>query len=76
MRDSLCRKAIQTIALLQEKSANILSDEFLKRAIGAMIKDIWNRGKWIITLLNNSESIFLFLGMEADTTASFICPAC
>ncbi len=66
MRDTLCGKTIQTIILLQEKCANIPSDEFAKRTIGARIKDIRYRGKWIITSLDNGENILLSLGMGAD----------
>lgn len=31
-----------------------------------MIKDVWYKGKWIITALNNGENILLSLGMGAD----------
>lgn len=66
MRDVLCGKTIQNLTLLQEKCANIPSDEFQKRITGARIDDIRNRGKWIITTLNNGENILLSLGMGAD----------
>jgi formamidopyrimidine-DNA glycosylase len=66
MRDALCGKTIQNLTLLQEKCANIPSDEFQKRTTGARIDDIRNRGKWIITTLNNGENILLSLGMGAD----------
>lgn len=66
MRDSLNGKTIQSITLLQEKCANIPSGEFQKRVNGAKIKDIRNKGKWIITSLNNGENILLSLGMGAD----------
>lgn len=66
MRDALCGKTIQNLTLLQEKCANISVDEFQKRATGARIDDIRNRGKWIITTLNNGENILLSLGMGAD----------
>lgn len=66
MRDTLRTKTIRTITLLQEKCANILSDEFQKRTAGARIDDIRYRGKWIITKLNNGENILLSLGMGAD----------
>lgn len=66
MRETLCGKTIQTVQLLQEKCANIPSDEFQNRTIGASIKDIRYRWKWIITALSNSENILLSLGMGAD----------
>lgn len=66
MRDTLCGKTIQNLTLLQEKCANIPSDEFQKRTTGARIDHIRNRGKWIITTLNNSENILLSLGMGAE----------
>ncbi len=66
MRDTLRGKTIQTLTLLQEKCANIPSDEFQKRITGAKIDDIRNRGKWIITTLSNGENILLSLGMGAD----------
>lgn len=66
MKDTLRGKTIQSITLLQEKCANIPSDEFQRRVTGARIKDIWNKGKWIITSLHNDENILLSLGMGAD----------
>lgn len=66
MKDTLRGKTIQTLTLLQEKCANIPSDEFQKRITGARIDDIRYRGKWIITTLNNGENILLSLGMGAD----------
>ena len=66
MKDALRGKTIQTLTLLQEKCANIPSDEFQKRTMGARIDDIRNRGKWIITTLSNGENILLSLGMGAD----------
>lgn len=66
MKDTLCGKTIKSIALLQEKCANVPPDEFQKRVIGARIKDIRNKGKWIVTKLHNNENILLSLGMGAD----------
>lgn len=66
MKDTLRGKTIQSITLLQEKCANIPSDEFQGRVTGARIKDIRNKGKWIITSLHNDENILLSLGMGAD----------
>jgi formamidopyrimidine-DNA glycosylase len=66
MKDTLRGKTIQTVTLLQEKCANITSDEFKKRTSGAKIEDTRNIGKWIITTLDNSENILLSLGMGAD----------
>ena len=65
MGDTLSGKTIQSITLLQEKCANIPPDEFQKRVNGAKIIDIRNKGKWIITSLNNGENILLSLGMGA-----------
>jgi len=66
MRDTLRGKTIQAQFLLQEKCANIPSDEFQKRIIGASIDEIRYKGKWIMTKLNNGENILLSLGMGAD----------
>ena len=66
MKDSLCGKTIQSVILLQEKCSNIPTDEFQKRVAGAKIKDVRNKGKWIITSLDNGENILLSLGMGAD----------
>ena len=37
-----------------------------KRVASARIKDVRNKGKWIITSLDNGENILLSLGMGAD----------
>ncbi len=66
MRDTLVGKTIETVLLLQEKCANIPPDEFLRRTRGARITDVWHKGKWIITALDNGENIFLSFGMGAD----------
>ena len=66
MRDTLRGKTIQSVTLLQKKCTNIPPDEFQKRVAGAMVKDVRNKGKWIITELNNGENILLSLGMGAD----------
>lgn len=66
MKDALRGKTIHTITLLQEKCANIPSDEFQDRIKGARIEDIRYKGKWIITTLHNGENILLSLGMGAD----------
>ena len=66
MRETLRGKTIRTITLLQEKCANIPADEFQKRTAGATIADVRNKGKWIVTTLDNGESILLSLGMGAD----------
>lgn len=68
MRHTLCGKTIQAITLLQEKCANIPPGEFQERVIGAQIEDIRNKGKWIVTSLDNGENILLSLGMGADMT--------
>ena len=66
MRDTLRGKTIQTVTLLQEKCANIPADEFQRRIKGAKISDTKNKGKWIVTALDNGENILLSLGMGAD----------
>ena len=66
MKDTLCGKTIERIVLLQEKCANIPTDEFQKRIEGAKVVNVRNKGKWIITSLGNGENILLSLGMGAD----------
>lgn len=66
MQNTLQGKTIQSIILLQEKCANIAPEEFQKRIAGAMITNIRNKGKWIITTLDNDEHLVLSLGMGAD----------
>jgi formamidopyrimidine-DNA glycosylase len=66
MRDTLRGKSVKTITLLQEKCANIPPDEFQRRIAGAKITDTRNKGKWIITTLDNGENFLLSLGMGAD----------
>ncbi len=66
MRDTLCGKTIEAITIVQEKCSNIPPDEFQKRVASARIKDVRNKGKWIITSLDNGENILLSLGMGAD----------
>ncbi|NLU31240.1 MAG: hypothetical protein GXX04_01265 [Clostridiaceae bacterium] len=66
MRDTLCGKTIKTVTLLQEKCANISPEEYQKRVASARIKDVRNKGKWIITSLS----------IKTGSTTSYICPAC
>jgi formamidopyrimidine-DNA glycosylase len=66
MRDTLWGKAIKSVTLLQEKCANLSESELQKRAVGARIEDARNKGKWIVTVLDNGENILLSLGMGAD----------
>ena len=66
MKDTLRGKTVKTITLLQEKCANIPEAKFKKRTTGAKITDVFNKGKWIITTLDNNENILLSLGMGAD----------
>jgi len=66
MNDTLNGKTIQTVSLLQEKCANIPAEEFQKRVAGAKVSGVRNKGKWIVTALNNGENILLSLGMGAD----------
>jgi len=66
MNDKLRSKTIKTVTLLQEKCANIPEGEFQQRVAGAAVSDVYNKGKWIITTLDNGENILLSLGMGAD----------
>ena len=66
MKKTLQGKVIDNILILQEKCANIPAGEFQDRTAGAEIKDLYHRGKWIITSLDNGENILLSLGMGAD----------
>ena len=66
MKNTLCGKTIKSITLIQEKCANISDAEFNKRTAGAKVADVYNKGKWIITVLDNGEHILLSLGMGAD----------
>jgi len=66
MKDMLCGKIIKTLDILQEKCANIPVVEFKNRIEGAKIRDVYNKGKWIMTSLDNGEHILLSLGMGAD----------
>jgi len=66
MKATLRGKKIKTIALLQEKCANIPEKAFQTRTHGAKITDVTHKGKWIVTSLDNGEHILLSLGMGAD----------
>jgi len=66
MNNALKGKTIKTVALLQEKCANIPETEFQNRIEGAVISSVYHKGKWIITTMNNGENILLSLGMGAD----------
>ena len=66
MRDTLRGKTIREITLLQEKCSNIPPGELQTRTAGAKIADVYYKGKWIITSLDNGEHILLSLGMGAD----------
>ena len=66
MKNKLSGKIIKEINLIQEKCANIPADEFQNKTAGAKITDVYNKGKWILTSLDNGENILLSLGMGAD----------
>lgn len=66
MQDTLRGKTIKDILLLQEKCSNISSAEIRQRTAGAVITGVRNKGKWILTCLDNGEYILLSLGMGAD----------
>ena len=66
MKETTQGKTIKTLTLLQEKCANIPEVDFQHRIENATIKDVYHKGKWIITILDNGENILLSLGMGAD----------
>ena len=66
MNDTLRGKTIKEINFVQEKCANIPAGEFQSRTAGAKIAKVYNKGKWIMTSLDNGENILLSLGMGAD----------
>jgi formamidopyrimidine-DNA glycosylase len=66
MNDTLKGKTLRSIILLQDKCANITQEEFQKRTVGARIKEVYYKGKWIFTSLDKGENILLSLGMGAD----------
>lgn len=66
MKETLRGKTIKSITLLQEKCSNIPADELQKRTENATVTDIYHKGKWIITALDNKEYILLSLGMGAE----------
>jgi len=66
MNVTLRGKAVRNIVLLQEKCANVPAGEFQERIVGAKVNHVGNKGKWILTSLDNGENILLSLGMGAD----------
>jgi len=66
MQETLKGKTTEVVTLLQEKCANVSAEEFQNRIVGATIVDVYHKGKWIITKLDNDENILLSLGMGAD----------
>ncbi|MCL2397253.1 MAG: hypothetical protein FWC93_04225 [Defluviitaleaceae bacterium] len=66
MREALRGKTIKAIEVLQEKCTNVPVDELQKRTVGAIVADVYNKGKWIFTVLDNGEHILLSYGMGAD----------
>jgi len=66
MRETLRGKTVKTVAIVQEKCANIPKNEFRDRTAGSKIIDVYRKGKWIFTSLDNGENILLSLGMGAD----------
>ncbi|MCL2571623.1 MAG: hypothetical protein FWE11_04400 [Defluviitaleaceae bacterium] len=66
MNTTLRGKIIKEINLLQEKCANIPEADFNKRTVAATVTNVYHKGKWIITSLDNGEHILLSLGMGAD----------
>ncbi|MCL2170733.1 MAG: hypothetical protein FWB71_01160 [Defluviitaleaceae bacterium] len=66
MKNTLQGKKISKINILQEKCTNISVAEFDARTSGGVVKDIFHKGKWIFTSLDNGENILLSFGMGAD----------
>ena len=66
MKETLKGKTIKEVTLIQEKCANISAVEFQKRVANSSITDVYHKGKWIMTKLENDENILLSLGMGAD----------
>ena len=66
MKTTLTGKTFAAVDLLQEKCANIPGAEFQTRTVGAKITDVYHKGKWIITEMDNGENILLSLGMGGD----------
>ena len=66
MDGTLKGKKIKKFTLLQEKCSNVSADDWNKRVRNASVEKVYNKGKWIVTNLDNGESILLSLGMGAD----------
>jgi len=66
MRDTLVGKTLKRVELLQEKCSNVPQDAWDHRIADAKITDVYHKGKWILTKLDNGENIVLSLGMGAD----------
>jgi formamidopyrimidine-DNA glycosylase len=66
MREKLRGKTLTHTDLLQEKCANLSQAEWNGRTQGAAIVTVRYKGKWILTELDNGETILLSLGMGAD----------
>ncbi|MEG1485856.1 DNA-formamidopyrimidine glycosylase family protein [Lactococcus sp.] len=66
MEETLKGKEIGELVLLQEKCTNVSLEELCQRIIGGKIQTVKNKGKWMITSLDNGESLLLSLGMGAD----------
>jgi len=66
MKETLQGKIIKEITLLQEECSNVPADELQRRTVGARVADIYHKGKWMITSLENGEYILLSLGMGAN----------
>jgi len=66
MRETLCGKTVRTVVIVQDKCANVPGKEFRDRTAGSKITDVYRRGKWILTSLDNGETVLLSLGMGAD----------
>jgi len=66
MKKTLQGKTIKSITLLQEKCSNVTVDELQQKTAGAAVTDVYHKGKWIFTSLDNGMYILLSLGMGAD----------
>ena len=66
MNTELRGKTISAVTLLQEKNLNVSPEEFTRRCLGASVKSVGHKGKWIVLPLDNGENILISLGMGAD----------
>jgi len=66
MKDVLIGKTIESFTLLQKKALNASEEAFIDRAKGATITDVYRRGSWLVTTLDNNENILLSFTLGSD----------